>query len=109
MIGRYNMEKEINFGIGLVTGRSNVCDIVNNYYKDMLEQVGRFSEKVKITIFILFDSSYQQTPREEFYNIKAPVYENIKIKYITPEDIKEQIKKLSNLLRMYWKNKKKLL
>lgn len=95
MIGRYNMEKEINFGIGLVTGRSNVCDIVNNYYKDMLEQVGRFSEKVKITIFILFDSSYQQTPREEFYNIKAPVYENIKIKYITPEDIKEQIKKLS--------------
>ena len=39
MIGRYNMEKEINFGIGLVTGRSNVCDIVNNYYKDMLEQV----------------------------------------------------------------------
>ena len=95
MIGRYNMEKEINFGIGLVTGRANVCDIVNNYYKDMLEQVGRFSEKVKITIFILFDSSYQQTPREEFYNIKAPVYENIKIKYITPEDIKEQIKKLS--------------
>ena len=63
MIGRYNMEKEINFGIGLVTGRANVCDIVNNYYKDMLEQVGRFSEKVKITIFILFDSSYQQTPR----------------------------------------------
>ena len=88
------MEKEINFGIGFVTGRANVCNIINSYYEDMLEQVSRYGEKVKITIFVLFDSEYQHTPREEFYNIKTPVYKNIRVKYITPEDIKEQIKKL---------------
>ena len=89
------MEKEINFGIGFVTGRSNVCNIINSYYKDMLEQVSRYGKKVNITIFVLFDSAYQQTPREEFYNIQTPVYKDIKVKYITPEDIREQVKKLA--------------
>lgn len=89
------MEKEINFGIGFVTGRANVCNIINNYYEDMLEQVSRYGKKVKITIFVLFDSTYQQTPREDFYNIKTPVYKDIKVKYITPEDIGEQVKKLA--------------
>lgn len=89
------MEKEINFGIGFVTGRANVCKIINNYYEDMLEQVSRYGKNVKITIFVLFDSSYQQTPREEFYNIKTPVYKDIRVKYITPEDIREQVKKLT--------------
>lgn len=88
------MEKEINFGIGFVTGRANVCNIINSYYEDMLEQVSRYTDNVKITIFVLFDSEYQQTPREDFYNIKTSVYKNIRVKYITPEDIKEQIKKL---------------
>ena len=71
------MEKEINFGFGFVTGRANVCNIINNYYEDMLEQVSRYGKKVKITIFVLFDSAYQQTPREEFYNIQTPVYKDI--------------------------------
>ena len=86
--------KEVNFGIGFVTGRSNVCKIINNYYKDMLEQVNRYKYKVNITIFILFDTSYQKTEREEFYSLDAEVYRNIKIKYITPEDINEEVKKL---------------
>lgn len=89
------MEKEINFGIGFVTGRANVCNIINSYYKEILEQISRYGRKVNITIFVLFDSAYQQTPREEFYNIQTPVYKNIKVKYITPEDIKEQVKKLA--------------
>lgn len=89
------MKDEINFGIGFVTGRSNVCRIINSYYEDMLEQASRYGKKVNITIFILFDSAYQQTPREDFYNIQTPVYKNIKVKYITPEDIKEQVKKLA--------------
>ena len=88
------MENEINFGIGFVTGRANVCDIINKYYTNMLEQLNRYGKQVKITIFILFDSEYQQTPRENFYNIKSEVYKNIQIKYITPEDIKEEIKEL---------------
>ena len=88
------MEKEINFGIGFVTGRSNVCKVVNSYYKDIIEQTQRYSNKVNITIFVLFDTTYQQTKREEFYNIKPEVYEKIKIKYITPEDIEEEIEDL---------------
>lgn len=89
------MKDEINIGIGFVTGRPNVCRIINSYYENMLEQVSRYEKKVNITIFVLFDSAYQQVPREEFYGIETPVYKNIKVKYITPEDIKEQVKKLA--------------
>lgn len=89
------MEEDINFGIGFVTGRANVCNIINSYYDDMLKQTKKYGKEVKITIFILFDSEYQQTPREDFYKIRPEVYENIKIKYITPEDIKEETKKIA--------------
>ena len=33
------MKKEINFGIGFITGRPNVCRIINSYYKHLVEQV----------------------------------------------------------------------
>lgn len=89
------MEKTINFGIGFVTGRTNVCRIINSYYKEMLEQVKKFEKKVKITIFILFDTSYQNTNILDFYNVLPEVYKEIDIEYITPEDIKEEIKKIS--------------
>ncbi|MBR3002454.1 MAG: hypothetical protein IKF38_02680 [Clostridia bacterium] len=88
------MAKKVKFGIGFVTGRPNVCRIVNSYYKDMLEQVSRYKKEVEITIFILFDTSYQQGKREDFYHIKPEVYKNINIVYITPENIGEEIKKL---------------
>lgn len=88
------MKEEINFGIGFVTGRNNVCRIINSYYKNILEQVKKYETKVNVTFFILFDSKYQGTPREEFYNINAEVYKDIKIRYITPEDIREEKKKL---------------
>lgn len=89
------MEKEINFGIGFVTGRDNVCNIINNYYKNMLEQVSKYKYKVNLTIFILYDMSYQQVKREDFYQIKPEVYKGINIRYITPETIKEETKKLA--------------
>ena len=85
----------LQFGIGFVTGRPNVCRIINSYYQDMLEQVNRYKRKVEITIFILFDTEYQNAKREDFYHILPEVYRNIKIKYITSEDISEEIKKLS--------------
>lgn len=88
------MKETINFGVGFVTGRNNVCRIINSYYKKILEQVSNYDYKVNITFFILFDTVYQGTTREEFYNIEAAVYKDIKIKYITPEDIKEEKKKL---------------
>ncbi|MBP3708235.1 MAG: hypothetical protein J6J36_06485 [Clostridia bacterium] len=88
------MAKKVKFGIGFVTGRPNVCRIVNSYYKDILEQVKRYKKEVEVTIFILFDTSYQQGKRKEFYNILPEVYKNIDIKYITPEDIGEEVKML---------------
>ena len=54
-IGRYNMEKEINFGIGFVTGRSNVCKVINSYYEQIVEQTKRYSKKINVTVFILFE------------------------------------------------------
>ena len=61
------MAKKVKFGIGFVTGRPNVCRIVNSYYKDMLEQVSKYKKEVELTIFILFDTSYQQGERKDFY------------------------------------------
>ena len=38
------MEKEINFGIGFVTGRSNVCKVINSYYEQIVEQTEIFKK-----------------------------------------------------------------
>lgn len=90
------MKKEINFGIGFITGRPNICKIINSYYKYLLEQVENCGTKVNFTIFILYDLSYQFTTRIDFYGILPEVYKNINIKYITPEDIDEDKKKISS-------------
>ena len=82
------MKKEINFGIGFVTGRANVCKVINSYYTDVLKQLQNYDGKVNITFFILYDLSYQYTKRTDFYNIIPDLYrQNINVKYITPEEI----------------------
>lgn len=86
------MNDTIEFGIGFVTGRPNVCKIINGYYKDLIKQVENIGKQVNITIFILYDLEYQFTKRIDFYSIIPEVYKNIKIKYITPEDIEEEKK-----------------
>ena len=68
------MNKEINFGIGFITGRPNVCRIINSYYEFLLEQVKSLDVKVNFTIFILFDLGYQFTTRTDFYGIIPNVY-----------------------------------
>ena len=88
------MKDIIEFGIGFVTGRPNVCKIINSYYENMIEQITNIDKQVNITIFILYDMEYQFTKRTDFYGIIPQVYKNIKIKYITPEDIEEEKKKL---------------
>jgi len=90
------MGKPIEFGIGFLTGRTNICNIINNCYKDMIEQVSNYPEEVNLTIFILYDLEYQHTKREEFYTLKDDVYKKIQIKYITPEDIEEEKKILKS-------------
>lgn len=84
--------KKIEVGIGFVTGRPNACNIINKYYKIIIEQAKRYNENVNITIFILYDISYQQAVKEEFYKINPNVYKDIHIKYITPENIEEDKK-----------------
>ncbi len=90
------MGKPIEFGIGFLTGRTNICNIINNCYKDMIEQLKEYPEEVNLTIFILYDLEYQHTKREEFYTLKDDVYKKIRIKYITPEDIDEEKKILKS-------------
>ena len=81
------MKETIKIGIGFVTGRPNVCKLINSTYKYLLEQINKLNEKVELTIFILFDLGYQYTTRVDFYGILPEVYKHINIKYITPEDI----------------------
>ena len=90
------MSKPIQFGIGFLAGRPNVCKIINRYYKDIIEQGEKYGKDVKFTIFILYDLNYQGTNRIDFYNIKSDVYKKIEIKYITPEDIEEEKKILAS-------------
>jgi len=88
------MEEKLKFGIGFITGRTSICDIINNTYKFLLKQVEKEDKKVELEIFMLFDMNFQDATREEFYNLIPEVYKNIEIKYITPEDIEEEKKKL---------------
>lgn len=88
------MEKSIELGIGFVTGRANVCNIINNYFKNMLEQVKEIKRPINITLFILYDLNYKCVDRENFYKIIPEVYKDININFITPEDIEEEKKKI---------------
>ena len=89
------MTESVEFGIGFLAGRPNVCKIINNYYKNILDQGKRYNKNVKFTFFILFDLNYKLSARNEFYNIIPAVYKNMNVKYITPEDIEEEKKILS--------------
>lgn len=90
------MKEVINFGIGFLAGRPNVCKIINYYYKQLIEQLQETGKDVKITIFIMYDLEYLYCERLEFYNLKPEVYKQIEIKYITPEDIEEEKKILQS-------------
>ena len=92
------MVKNIEFGIGFLAGRPNVCNIINCYYKEIVKQGILDNCQVNFTIFILFDLNYQSTNREEFYKLDPEVHKYIKIKYITPEDIKQE---KENLVKLY--------
>ena len=88
------MEEKLKFGIGFITGRTSICDIINNTYKFLLKQVEKEEKKVELEIFMLFDMNFQDASREQFYHLQPEVYKNIEIKYITPEDIEEEKKRL---------------
>lgn len=83
------MEKYINLGIGFETGRANICNLINTYYKEVLDQTQNFKVPVKVTIFLMYDLEYQGAKEEDFYKINPEVLQKIKIRYITKEDIEE--------------------
>ncbi|MBQ3415455.1 MAG: hypothetical protein IJH39_08975 [Clostridia bacterium] len=85
------MKKEINFGIGFITGRPNICTIINSYYKYMIEQVKDLDVEIKLTCFILYDLNYLNTDENEFYKIDDEVKKYIRIKYLTPKYVKEKV------------------
>ena len=87
------MEKQcIKLGIGFVTGRPNVCEIINKYHEKVMEQVKKFHQEVSVTIFILYDLRYQQAEEEDFYKLEPQVYKELNVKYITPKNIEEDKK-----------------
>ena len=47
------MDKVVNFGLGFVTGRPNVCKVINNTYEQLINQFKDTDTNVKLTIFIL--------------------------------------------------------
>ncbi len=83
------MKSEINFGIGFISGRPNVCKIINSYEKFIIEQLEKLPIQVNITVYVLYDLNYQHTIRTDFYGILPEAYRNLRIKYITPENIME--------------------
>lgn len=88
------MNDKIQFGIGFSAGRKNVCEIINYTYKFLVDQIKKEKREIELTIFLLFDVGFQFENRNEFYQLIPNVYKNIEIKYITPEDIEEEKKKL---------------
>ncbi len=91
---------KLEFGIGFVTGRKNVCNIINNYYQEIQKQLG---PETNLTFFILYDLNYTKSLKEDFYNIKPEVYESgVKIFYIGEQEIlqeKEFVQKKYNLTK----------
>ena len=88
------MEETIKLGIGFITGRPNVCKIINSYYKDILNQLDRYKKRVNLTIYILYDLEYQKTKIEDFYQILPEIKEKINIKYINEALIEDEKKNL---------------
>ena len=84
------MGKVQTIGLGFVTGRANVCNILNNTYLHLIEQFKDHNKNVEIIVFILFDTEYQGTPRKEFYKVNSKVQDYFKIIYITPESLNEE-------------------
>ena len=81
--------KQLNVAIGFVTGRSNVCNIINTYSEYVRNQMMKYYKNTKITFYILYDLQYQDAKEEDFYKLDEDLLNSadIEIKYITPKDI----------------------
>lgn len=98
--------KYLNIAIGFVTGRPNVCNIINTYYEYVKKQMQSFYKFTNIFFYILYDLDYQDAKKEDFYNLKPEIFEeeNIKVKYITPEDVAELKQKMMDKYKLTTEN-----
>ena len=98
--------KNLNVAIGFVTGRPNVCNIINTYYEYVKKQMQSFYKFTNISFYILYDLDYQDAEKEDFYNLKPEIFEeeNIKVKYITPEDVAELKQKMMDKYKLTTEN-----
>lgn len=98
--------KNLNVAIGFVTGRPNVCNIINTYYDYVKKQMQSFYKYTNIVFYILYDLDYQDAKKEEFYNLKPEIFEeeNIKVKYITPEDVAELKQRMMDKYKLTTEN-----
>ena len=96
------MKSKLSIGIGFVTGRANVCDVINNYYSYILEQMKKYYVNVEIVFYILYDLEYQGAKREDFYKLKPELFktDGIKVKYITPDDIKNKKVEVQDIYKL---------
>ena len=101
------MKSKLSIGVGFVTGRANVCDIINSYYSYMLEQMKKYYVNVEIVFYILYDLNYQGAKREDFYRLKPELFKTngIRVKYITPDDIKDKKIEVQNIYKLFLFNK----
>ena len=98
--------RNLNIAIGFVTGRPNVCNIINTYYDYVKKQMQSFYKYTNIVFYILYDLDYQDAKKEDFYNLKPEIFEeeNIKVKYITPEDVAELKQKMMDKYKLTTEN-----
>lgn len=98
--------KYLNIAIGFVTGRPNVCNIINTYYDFVKKQMQSFYKFTNISFYILYDLDYQDAKKEDFYNLKPEIFEeeNIKVKYITPEDVAELKQRMMDKYKLTTEN-----
>lgn len=94
------MADQVDIGIGFISGRPNVCKIINSYDQFIVEQLKELDITVNVTIYILYDLNYQHTIRTDFYGILPRAYKHLQIKYITPENIIEYEKVLMSRYHM---------
>ncbi|MBQ9657790.1 MAG: hypothetical protein IJV31_03375 [Clostridia bacterium] len=98
--------KPLNIAIGLVTGRANVCNIINAYCTYVKKQMQSFYKYSNIVFYILYDLDYQDAKKEDFYNINPELFNEpyVEIKYITPEDIVELKEKMMKKYKLTKEN-----
>jgi len=83
------MKDVLRVGIGFVTGRPNVCKVINAFYSDVKRQMEELGEEYQVFFYILYDLSYRGTKAKDFKNINPVIKAepNIEVRYIDKNEV----------------------